>query len=300
MKKWEERIAILILNYNSAAITINNAKHLCKLSNKIKIIIIDNCSTDNSLELLHETLDNILNVYIIENPENKGYACGNNVGFRYIDANFIYVDAVVIMNPDIFVNELSTFKRLYLSLISEEKLAIITTQTIYNGVYRQPNDFGWQLLTKRYMMFSGTIAGKLLAPNLRYTKLNLVNGYMSYIDIAQGCFFMVKLDIMRKIQYLDENTFLYAEEAILGKKLRDLGYKEAVLLNEFIHHDHTVKNKSLIKKESKLFDMKCFYQSRKYYILNYSDSSYLYKIFAKTFLNIDYFLKRTILNILMR
>ena len=40
-------------------------------------------------------------------------------------------------------------------------------------------------------------------------------------ELIVGCFFVIKTEIIQKVDYLDENTFLFCEERILGKKLKD-------------------------------------------------------------------------------
>lgn len=292
MDNWENRFAIVILNYNCAKLTVENINNIRTISEKIHIIVVDNCSTDSSVEQLFEAVEGKEKIYFIKNDNNTGYASGNNVGLKYAGEHLKEVDTVCVMNPDIKVNKIEDFKQLYDALWNDEDLAVITAQTIYNGLIRQPNDFGWKHLDKRHMMFGGTLLGKLIKINSRYNVLKVNDDCVSYVDIVQGCFFMAKKRIISEIGYLDENTFLYEEEAILGKKVLRSNYKEGVLMNVFIHHNHHEKEKSLINKKNKLFDMNCFYNSRKYYIKNYSDESLVFINIAVAFLNLDYWVKR--------
>ena len=292
MKTWESRCAILILNYNSADLTIETATRLREYSDKLTIVIIDNCSTDQSYQRIDENFRNDTFTYIILNEQNTGYAAGNNTGLRYIEENLSEIDTVCIMNPDIKVDNLETLHRLYMALWSEDKLAVITAQTIYNGKLRFPNDFGWKHLTTRYMMFGGTILGKLIKPSIRYSSIDVGQGNIAYVDIVQGCFFLAKLEQFREVNFFDEGTFLYEEEAILGKKMERAGYKEAVLTDAFIRHDHHEKDKKMIKRQNKIFDMTCFYNSRKYYIMRYSEISKVKKKLICLYLDIDYGLKK--------
>ena len=78
---------------------------------------------------------------------------------------------------------------LYKALWSEENLAVITAQTIYNGKLRYPNDFGWKHLTTKYMTFGGTILGRIIKPSIRYNSIDVTSNNIGYVDIVQGCFF---------------------------------------------------------------------------------------------------------------
>lgn len=297
-ENWENRLAVVILNYNSSELTKMCHNHLRALSKKIKIVIVDNMSVDDSAKKL-KNIDESDNTFLILNSSNTGYASGNNVGIRYIMESQFDVDTICIMNPDIIVEKLNDLECLYKALWEDDSLAVITAQTIYNNIIRQPNDFGWKKLTRSHLIFGGTIIGKIVKSNLRYNRLTLNPNGIAYVDIVQGCFFMAKKVVLSKVGLFDEGTFLYEEEAILGKKISDAGFREGVLPTVYIYHNHKEKESSLIKKSSKLFDMKCFYDSRKYYIRKFSSESKLFVTLSCAFLNIDYGIKK-VFTILIR
>lgn len=292
MEEWKKKCAILILNYNSAELTISTTKKLRSFGDDLTIVIVDNCSTDESYKKISAKYKNDEYVHIIENHVNGGYAVGNNVGLKYIAHHCRQIDTVCIMNPDIVVYNKEIFDRLYQVLWTRNRLFAITAQTIYNGKVRYPNDFGWQHLTTQYMMLGGTLLGKLVKPVIRYKSVQVDQENVAYVDIIQGCFFMAKMDIFLQVNFFDEGTFLYEEEAILAKKIQRAGFQEAVLVDAFVCHNHHEKNKRLISKKSKIFDMKCFYQSRKYYVCRYSDLSTIQKKIICCFLDLDYGIKK--------
>ena len=105
------------------------------------------------------------------------------------------------------------------------------------------------------------------------------------------------MDNIRATGYLDEHTFLYTEESILAKRLEKIDKKNAVLTNFYIKHNHREKNKRLVKYRNKLFDMKCFYQSRKYYITAYSNMNRTFQIVARIVLSVDFEIKKMMIRI---
>ena len=117
------RLGIVILNYNDYKTTldlINRIKYYDEIDN---IVVVDNKSTNNSLEMLKKSNDNTW--CLIASSENKGYASGNNIGIKYLIDNF-NVDIIGIVNPDIiFSNEFiceikKSFEKYY------EEYALIT------------------------------------------------------------------------------------------------------------------------------------------------------------------------------
>ena len=234
-------------------------------------------------------------MHLVFCSENTGYANGNNAGIKESVEICPEIEAFLIMNPDIDIDDPTILIELYGYIIGHDNVGAITAKTIFNGKYNEPNECAWRFMTRRYMKFGDTLTGKYLARSLKYKTLTPDDGEIATVDVVQGCFFMIRRDIFERIDLFDPNTFLYGEESILAKKLQRIGCKNAVHTGFYIHHNHREKDKRLIKYENKLFDMKCFYYSRKYYIKQYSDEGRLFSMIAITFLNLDYYLKRLML-----
>ncbi len=88
-------VSLIVLNWNGEAIIRECIDSLKNLNYKnIEIIVVDNASTDASLELLAS----IQNIIVIKNATNAGYAGGNNRGFTVANGDF-----VATINNDIIV-----------------------------------------------------------------------------------------------------------------------------------------------------------------------------------------------------
>lgn len=243
---------IVILNYNDSENTMLMLEEIKKYKILDSIIIVDNKSTDDSVTKL-KTLEN-KKIKLVEAKENKGYASGNNVGIKYLIENFD-VDNIIISNPDILVREkdIETLVR----DLEKKEVAVIAP------IIKEPTNIsrGWKLPTFISEILSNIpyfhfLENKVLSyPEENYQK-NLTE-----VDVVKGCFFIIKKEIFEKINFFDENTFLYYEEAIIGKKLKDLGYKTYVDNRVTIIHalsqsvDKSVKrmNKFKILKRSQYY-----------------------------------------------
>jgi hypothetical protein len=73
------------------------------------------------------------------------------------------------------------------------------------------------------------------------------------------------MEFMKKIGCLDENVFLYCEEPILAATVEREGYKEYYLHNLTAYHMHKKSEKGNPAKR-----LETFFESRKYYLKNYS------------------------------
>ncbi len=114
------KFSFVILNYN----TFNETKKCIENINKLKndfatviIIIIDNCSTDDSLSKLLNKYSNTDNIEIISMEYNVGFAKGNNIG--YTVAKYKYnSDYIVILNSDVYIQSLDFLTQVHQLYVS--------------------------------------------------------------------------------------------------------------------------------------------------------------------------------------
>lgn len=99
MGRWDDRICIIILNWNGKNDTIEclNSLHQCTYP-KFTTIIIDNGSTDGSIQAIRAVRPHIP---IFETKENLGFAGGNNIGIKW--ALTKPFDWILLLNNDTIV-----------------------------------------------------------------------------------------------------------------------------------------------------------------------------------------------------
>ena len=90
-------ISVVILNYNGKHLFEKFLPSVIKYSPKAEIIIVDNCSTDDSISFLKEHFPNIR---VISNTKNTGFAGGYNEGLKHLDSKYY-----VLLNSDVEVTE---------------------------------------------------------------------------------------------------------------------------------------------------------------------------------------------------
>ena len=92
-------LAVIIVNYNVKYFVEQCLLSLQKAMNGIngEVYVVDNASTDGSVEYL---IPRFPNVHFIESSENVGFARANNMAIRQSDSKY-----VLLINPDTFVAE---------------------------------------------------------------------------------------------------------------------------------------------------------------------------------------------------
>lgn len=248
-------ISIIVLNYNDSNTVIQFLKTFTTYRVINKIIVVDNCSTDNSWSNFEN--NPFQNVIYLKNENNNGYGAGNNVGIHYLLDNFPDTDKIIISNPDVYISELDLIK----ICDALDNGFAMSTGLIYNSNSDETNielasNWCWDVPKYRDMIINNElIIYKFLR---KYTKLSIYKNLVDYklekyipTGAVPGCFFAIKTNVMREINLFDERTFLFGEETILGYKLFKIGKKVCVVNNTRILHKHSTSINKSIKEDKK-------------------------------------------------
>ncbi|MGL4672107.1 glycosyltransferase [Cetobacterium sp.] len=246
-------IGVVILNYNSSKLTENLCKSLENIEKINKIIIVDNMSTDNSRDRLKKILNRKID-FVFAN-ENKGYACGNNLGIKYILKNFKEIKSIAILNPDIEISNINIFDLLQKELDKDKELGIISPFMKMNGQEKRQLNY-WKSPQKFDNLFLILGLTNRLYKNLLYKE-----------EVIPGSFLYFNIETIKTIDYFDEGTFLYQEENILYQKLKKIGKKMKIIETIDYNHNHDHKPKTF---ESENYHNKILFDSTIYYEKKYN------------------------------
>lgn len=246
---------------------VENISHSINGYKDYGVIIVDNDSPDGSYKALKKHFENFENVFVIRNKKNEGYAKGNNFGIKYIETNFAECKYVAVANPDVELLENTDLARILNKLDNEPKLAAITPIQLLNGNF-DPRTIAWKIPKGIDDIFLNFALTSFIFNRTSYKKFQIQSNMLSYVEVLPGSFFIIKLDVFRKIGYFDENTFLYCEERILAKRLMASGYKQAVDFEIFFLHNHQHKSNSTISQ--KVRHSSYLLASRVYYNITYN------------------------------
>ena len=250
------KTSVVIVNYNDSDTTIrllNNIKDYKCLS---KIVIVDNNSSDNSYEVLKKYSGK--NVTVLKN-DNRHFSSGLNVGAKYI-VKELGESNIIFSNSDIIVD--SEEDIIKLSNDIKDDIVVVGPTIDEHGVLNR----GWKLPTTNHEICNNLI---LISRYFR-NKLKYDDSYykddISYVDVVSGCFFMVDSNFLKKVNYFDENTFLYYEEQILSCKVKEKNKRIIVDNKVTIKHDHSTTVDKSIKRVNK---HKIIKESQRYFCKNY-------------------------------
>ena len=273
------KISCIIVNYNDAGTTQKLLTEIRQYQSLSSVIVVDNCSTDDSVQQLAGLTDD--KVKLIVSPENGGYGSGNNQGIRYA-VQELGAEYVIIANPDVSFDE---------GLIRHMKQALqkVSDSAVVSARVKSPE--GKELFScfKVFsaggdLLDSGLWTRRLFKPFLSYSRRYLKRKNYCLVDAVPGSFFMLRADVFGQTDVFDEQVFLYYEEKILGRRLKDMGKKTILLTGDSYVHTHSVsvdKSVGSILKKQKLL-----HQSRLYYYQKYCHASGLQMLVARAFLGV--------------
>ena len=275
------KTAIIILNYNSEQDTIRFVNEIKDFSSLDKIIVVDNLSPNGDFENL-KSLENE-KIDVIKSEKNGGYSYGNNYGIKHMEKLGETFDYVIISNPDIHIEEDAI--KATLAFLEKNEKAAIAAPKMFDKEGKPIRRSAWKIRTPGIDMVNSTRTTQILLnpifKNGEYSETDFQREVL-LVEAVSGAFFAIKYEILKEIDYFDENVFLFYEEDILASKIKQAGYKVYSL--NHVHFEHFESN-SINKAMSYYNKMKRLQASKMYYQKNYNNINVFQNIIF-TILNI--------------
>ena len=275
------KVAAIIVNYNDEGDTTKFVKTISSYNCINRIVVVDNNSTTiGAFEKLEELKSD--KTSIIQSSKNGGYNFGNNFGIKYLENNGEEYDYYLICNPDIEITE-EAVKKCIEVFDKKENVGIVAPR-MFNKDDKPIRRSSWKIRTYWRDVVHSTRLLELIFYNVlrngEYKEKDYENEMLEVEAISGSCF-VIKSDILHKIGFFDENVFLFYEEDILAKQLKDNNFKIISLNSQkFIHYESQTIGKSFsyFTKMIKLFKSKLYFQ-RKYNKVGFLGVTFYYLLF---------------------
>ena len=276
----EIMVGIVILNYINWEDSYHCIKSILKNTKNIsfKIYLVDNCSPNkmtNNIKLLLEQYDTI---EFLSAKKNLGYSAGNNIGIAR--AKKEKCKAILIANNDVRFTK-DSIEKMFYYLQEHKEVGIVGPMILdQNKKIQKQNLCKKTGLKEKYLV--RTRLNVLFRKQYReYFGLNKDYRKTFEVFAVLGCCFMMSDICAEQVTPLDENTFLYEEELILGIRMEESKLKTIYFPESIIYHLHGKSTENV-----RAFAFQCNVESEIYYCkkyLHYSKYSilplYSYRVF---------------------
>lgn len=215
-------LSIIILNYNVKPLLLDCLESIFKhqkKEDKWQIIVVDNASSDGSVEKIEEIYRN--NIEIIRNNTNLGFAGGNNAAVPYIKAPII-----LFLNPDTKIVG-DVIQKCYQKLLSDPDFGALTCKVeLPNGKIDYSCHRGFPTPWNSLMYFSGI---SKIFPKIKlfsgYSASYLITNVEHEVDCITGAFLMVRKIAAEQINWWDKDYFFNGEDIEFCYSLKEKGWK---------------------------------------------------------------------------
>lgn len=215
------QVSVIVVTYNSRADIDACLTSLRTHSPHAEIIVVDNLSTDGTLDHVRRSYPAVTAVMA---GRNGGYGAGNNIGARLATGEYL-----VILNPDTQV-EAGWLDPLLRVLRDCPEVGLVTPTILLEGDGEKVNACGNDVhLTG--LAFCAGLNG--VAPPLSERPRT--------VAAVSGAAFAVRREVWERLGGFDEQFFMYLEDTDLSLRARRLGYDIMHVPASRIRHHYSVR-----------------------------------------------------------
>lgn len=218
-------VSIVIVNWNTKGLLKNCLNSVYQTIDRLtfEIIVVDNASSDGSVEMLERDFPQTT---IIGNQENKGFGAANNQAFAVMKGKYtLLLNTDALLTPDA-VHKLWGFCE------SNSQAAIACGQLLnadgskQNSMASFPN-----LLT----LAANTSLLEYLFPQ-QFPSKRYEHARPIEVDSAIGACMMIRKKALDEVGFFDERYFFFFEETDLAYKMYKSGWKIYHIPDAYIYH----------------------------------------------------------------
>jgi GT2 family glycosyltransferase len=240
-------------------ITYNSEKYLPLLFASLhkqtfqdwNLLILDNGSTDQTVELVRQELSNFQKkIELIISQENSGFTGGHNILFKKSDSEY-----VLLLNPDMYLLS-DCLEKLVKTLDSFSDAGVVAPRLMkwdFSAINSpglelsftdRIDSLGLQVYRSRRVVefMAGKEWSKIKGDFLSYPERDEIASYEVFG--VSGALPLLRRSALEVVKDSRENIFdplffMYQEDIDLAFRLREAGYKAYVNLDAIAYHDRT-------------------------------------------------------------
>jgi GT2 family glycosyltransferase len=210
-------LSVVIVSFNTRTITLKCLSHLHRelAARDAEVIVVDNASTDGSVEAIRLEFPS---VKLVVSELNLGFGAANNVAMRQARGR-----SILLLNSDAFVH-VGAVGRLIRELDADRDVGVVGPKLLNADGSTQRSCFRYPTPMRAWLENLGV--AKLFKPGSRlgdYRRWN--HDQVRSVDWLIGACLLVRREVVQQVGGFDERFFMYSEETDWQKRIRDAGWQ---------------------------------------------------------------------------
>jgi GT2 family glycosyltransferase len=213
-----QRLAVIVVNLNAGAYLSRALESLARQSiAPMRVILVDNGSTDSSLDRIEERFPF---VELVQPGRNLGFAAANNLAVRMADD----CEWVALLNPDAFPR-VDWLERLLAAATKEPGYAMLTSRLVFADDPERLDGTGDVYHTSglAFRRDHGRVAANVQRPT-------------GEVFAASGAASLYRRDAFLESGGFDERFFCYLEDVDLAFRMRLAGHRCLFVADAVVEH----------------------------------------------------------------
>ena len=276
-------ISVILVSYNTAEITIKSLQHLYSSSHKLKmeVVIVDNASRDNSVELISE---NYPDIPLVKNQINVGFGRANNQALPYVSGRY-----VLLLNTDAFVDK-TVIAQTVAYMDMNPKCGILGVKLIGEHGDLQPScryfPTPWNIFLDSTGL-KGSFKNVQMVDDMDWDHNSVRN-----CDWVPGCYYLVRREVIEQVGLFDPLYFMYCEEVDHCFSTKKAGWDVTYYPTPVVHlGGESAKSDSEISKQGRQIKSLQIESELLYFRKNFGFIGVVSHLLLTTFVNVLQVLK---------
>lgn len=253
-------VSVIIVSYNTKNLTLDSIKSVLREGSSLEkeIIVVDNASTDGSLEELARLGRKIK---LIKNHKNLGFSKANNQGIRVARGKYI-----LLLNSDTKVKK-NAIAQLVEFAEGKSDAAVVGPKLLNPDGSVQPSVFRLPtvgLAIRQYWLGERGLLDKYVPESPEDAV---------QVECLVMAAFLITPVALKKVGLLNERYFMYYEDLDYCRRVKEKGLKIYYLPRSEVIHYHGASGKSLADKENQwrrlIPSSKIYHGTLKHYLFNF-------------------------------
>lgn len=270
-----DKFYFIAVNYNGYEYSKQYIESIQKLelteNSEVKIIIVDNKSNKDELNILESYCEKLSNVYLIKNHINLGYFGGLNEGIKKVVPT---KNTIVIIGNNDLTFEKDFLLNLKLTEYDEDVLVLAPNIITRDGVHQNPHivkSYSRLNKIKNKIYYSSYYIGKSF--HFIYNNIKKIfvsdlpvkeHNHKMYIRTGIGACYILTKNFFNHFEKLDDSVFMWGEEAVFANQIESVNGKMLYDNTLIVKHYESASVKKIQSKERYKINQKSYKIYKKY------------------------------------